>query len=138
MLLGMVIDNKGLVPEMDARQLAWFGEMIGKILSPSNLLGETSGRGLELTVELKGNGMIGYIILMEEIAGGERILEYNISGWDGAVWKELCAGNCVGHKRIHCLKYPKPENMSAIKLACTESKAEPIIRRLAVYKTKIV
>ena len=134
LLLGMVIDNRGLVPDMDAKQFTWFGEYMDKIFDKSNLLGENAGKGNELTVELKSGGKISYIVIMEDIVHGERVLEYSITGWDGTEWKEICDGISVGHKRIHCLKYPKPEKISAIKFVCTKSKADPVIRRMAVYK----
>ncbi|MBD2871370.1 alpha-L-fucosidase [Paenibacillus arenilitoris] len=134
LLLGMVIDNRGLVPNADAEQLTRFGEMINNIFNESNLLGESSGRGNELTVDLGSGDRISSIVIMEDISHGERIMEYDITGWDGSVWNVLCSGISVGHKRIHSIKSRIPENISAIKLVCSESKAEPVIRRLAVYK----
>lgn len=134
LLLGMVIDNRGLVPDMEIKQFSWFGEYIGKAFSDSNLLGENSGTGTELTVKINCNEKIKYIVIMEDIEQGERILEYRITGWDGAVWKDICDGISVGHKRIHFFKYEKPERISVVKLSCAKSKAEPIIRKLAIYK----
>lgn len=134
LLLGMVIDNRGLVPDMDVQQFTWFGELIGKLFAEGNLLGENSGSGYELTVDLRSGESISYIVLMEDIEEGERVLEYKITGWDGTAWSDICGGVSIGHKKIHCLKYPNPENLSAVRFTCTEAKAEPIIRRMAVYK----
>jgi alpha-L-fucosidase len=134
LLLGMAIDNRGLVPDQDSRQLAWFGELVTRTFGERNLLGETAGMGKELTVELAGTGKIGFIVIMEDIRQGERVLAYRITGWDGTRWLELCSGSSVGHKRIHRFGYPKPEKISRIRLVCDESKDEPVIRRLAVYR----
>ena len=134
LLLGMVIDNRGLAPTEDVKQFTRFGELMERIFDKSNLLAEKNGTGNELTVDIESNNSIGYIVIMEDIEQGERILKYKITGWDGTMWKDLCSGISVGHKRIHCFTDNKPEKISGIKFECIESKAEPVTRRLAVYK----
>jgi alpha-L-fucosidase len=133
MLVGMVIDDRGLVPDEDVRQFTWFGELKDKAFGEQNLLGESSGSGDGLTLEIETGRAVSYIVLMEDIFQGERVLEYKILGLEGSEWRELFVGSAVGHKRIHCMKYPKPENLSAIKFVCLKSKAGPIIRKMAVY-----
>jgi len=65
---------------------------------------------------------------MEDIAHGERILAYVVEALaEGGVWRELCAGESVGHKRIHQLDNVRTPHL---RLRVTDSKATPHIRKL--------
>lgn len=133
MLLGMVVDNRGLVPDEDAGKFAAFGGLLRKVFDSGNLLGEGAGTGEKLTVELKAGGEIKYVVIMEDITQGERILDYSLLGFDGKTWKEIGSGTSVGHKRIQSMQYPYPSNLASVRLVCKKYKAEPVICRLAVY-----
>jgi len=70
---------------------------------------------------------------MEDIVRGERVRAYEVEGRTGAdEWKKLCGGISVGHKRIQAFD---PVEVAEIRLKCAGSTAEPLIRRLAVYKS---
>ncbi|MEI6143403.1 MAG: alpha-L-fucosidase, partial [Mariniphaga sp.] len=71
MLLGIVVDNRGLVPDADVQRLKEFGQLIKT--SFSTVLGKTSGTGKEFTVKFKSPEAVSYVVLMEDIAKGERI-----------------------------------------------------------------
>ena len=128
MLLGLVIDDSGLIPEADVRRLNEFGELVRK--SFSEPIGKTEGSGNEFTVRFKSPKPVSYVVIMEDIAKGERILEYKLSGMTDGKWQLLGKGLCIGHKRIEAIK----EGMfSAIRLQVMKSEGMPIIRNLSCY-----
>ena len=128
MLLGIVIDDRGLVPEADVRLLNEFGELIKK--SFSEPLGNTSGQGNEFMVKFQSPKAVTYVVIMEDIARGERILEYKLSGMTEGKWQQLGKGSCIGHKRIEVVKGGM---FSAVRLEVTKSEGTPAIRNLACY-----
>lgn len=128
MLLGIVVDDRGLVPEADVKRLNEFGQMINK--SFSQQLGKTAGSGNEFTVRFKSPKPVAYVFINEDIAGGERIFEYKLSGMADEKWQQLATGTSVGHKRIEVIK----EGMfSAVKLEITKSEGTPIIKNFACF-----
>ena len=128
MLLGIVIDDRGLVPGADVRRLEEFGELIKRNFSEPIV--ETEGSGKEFTVKFKSPSPLSYVVIMEDIAKGERILEYKLSGMTDGKWQLLGKGSCIGHKRIEAIKNG---TFSAIKLEITKSEGTPLIRKLACY-----
>ena len=128
MLLGIVIDDRGLVPGADVRRLEEFGELIKRNFSEP--IAETEGSGKEFTVKFKSPSPLSYVVIMEDIAKGERILEYKLSGMTDGKWQLLGKGSCIGHKRIEAVK---DGTFSAIKLEITKSEGTPLIRKLACY-----
>jgi alpha-L-fucosidase len=128
MLLGIVIDDSGLVPGADVRRLEEFGELIRRNFSEP--IAETEGSGKELTVKFKSPRPLSYVVIMEDIAKGERILEYKLSGMTDGKWQLLGKGSCIGHKRIEVVR---DGTFSAIKLEITKSEGTPLIRKLNCY-----
>jgi alpha-L-fucosidase len=128
MLLGIVIDNRGLVPEADVRRLYEFGDILRKKFSDP--LGSTKGMGNEFIVKFKSPEAVSYIVIMEDISKSERILDYRISGLSAGNWTYLGTGSCIGHKRIETVKNVM---FSAIKLEITKSVGTPVIRNMACY-----
>ena len=119
---------EGLISEGQIRRLRGFGSEIQRRFGKS--LAETSGRGNGVELDLTKPTLINHVILMEQIAEGERIREYVIEGMADGEWKELAKGTCVGHKRIQPFS---DVTVSKIRLRVTSSIAEPIIRQLSVY-----
>ena len=71
-------------------------------------------------------------IIQEEIAEGERVLVWHLEGTkpDGTAIR-LCEGTNIGHKRIARFE---PVELSSLRLVVDSYKAEPQIRRLAVFR----
>ena len=128
MLLGIVIDDRGLVPDADVARLNEMGLKIEQ--SFSNLIAKTSGTGNELVLELNSSKLPSYIVIQEDIKMGERVLKYRILGLSGNTWQLLSEGSSIGHKRIEKIKEGK---FSAIKLIIDESNGNPQIKNLACY-----
>lgn len=130
MLLGLVIDNKGLIPEADVRQV----EMLGKeiVRQYGTPLQQTSGTGSEYILSFDKPTSINRVILQEDIAKGERILKYSLKGKKNNKWIDLASGSCIGHKHIDRFE---PQTLDAIKLVVDESKADPQIMNFSVFET---
>jgi len=129
LILGAVVDPDGLVPEPDADRLAEFGSEIQRRFGRA--VAATAGEGHTLELALDRPRTIDHAILMEEIAEGERIVAYQVRGLTADdEWRTLGQGTCVGHKRIE--RFPATR-VSKVRLQIAEAKAQPRIRRLAVY-----
>lgn len=128
LLLNANINRDGLVPEPDMQRYRELGREIRRRFGSS--VAETSGRGDLLELALPRPTVVEHVVVMEDIALGERIREYAIEGRSGAGWATLCRGSSVGHKRIERIE---PTELSALRLTVTKHEGEPSIRRLAAY-----
>jgi alpha-L-fucosidase len=128
MLLGIVVDDRGLVPDADVKRLSEFGDLIRKKFSEP--VGSTSGTGNEFKIMFNTPVTPGYIVIMEDISKGERIREYRLSGLAGNKWIPLDKGTNVGHKRI----IPADGKLlSGIRLEILKSDGIPVLRSLTCY-----
>lgn len=128
MLVGVVIDDKGLVPEADVRRLREFGDRIKRDFG--NPIACVKGSGKEFILSNPSQKNIHYIVLRENIAKGERVLDYKVE-WDiGNGWELLFEGKSLGNKRIIKVDGSIPLN---VRLTVTKSKTVPDIREFAVY-----
>lgn len=128
LLLNANIDRDGLVPETDMQRYRELGREIRRRFGSSTA--ETSGRGDRLELPLPRPTVVEHLVVMEDIAFGERIRECVIEGRREAGWATLCRGSSVGHKRIERID---PAALSALRLTVTKHAAEARIRRFAAY-----
>jgi len=130
MLLGIVVDDSGLVPDADVQRIKEFGKAIKERYGSP--IAETSGKGNILTLKLQSKAMVDRVILQEEISKGERVLSWHLDGvsTDGSKVR-LCEGNNIGHKRIARFD---PVEITSLQLVIDESKAKPCIRRFAIFQ----
>ena len=132
LLLNVSPDDRGLLPEVDAKRLLEFGEEIRRRFS--HPLAEIEGCGEMLELELTEAAMIDQVVLMEDIAYGERVRQYILEIYADGEWKEIVQGTAIGHKKIDALT---PINVEKMRLRLTESVANPIIRKFAVYSSQV-
>ena len=128
MLLGLVIDKNGLVPDADVKRAKEFGDIIQKTFSKP--IRKISGKGYELSIRLNKETNISHIVLSEDIAFGERVLKYKLKGLCNGKWIQLSEGSCIGHKRIE--HFPT-HSLSVVKLEIEEAKDNPVIKSFAIY-----
>jgi alpha-L-fucosidase len=128
LILNANIDRDGLVPQADLKRLREFGDEIRRRFGKS--IAETSGRGELVELALDKPTLIDHAIVMEQIDEGQRVRHYVIEGFVDGKWTELRRGQSIGQKRIE--RFP-PVEATRIRLRTTESVAEPLIRKLAVY-----
>ncbi|MBU0639899.1 MAG: alpha-L-fucosidase [Planctomycetes bacterium] len=128
LLLNVPPDQRGLVHENDARRLAEFGAEIQRRFGRS--VAETQGRGDAIELPLAQATTVDRAILMEDLTGGERVQEFVVEGWIHDRWEPLYRGQVIGHKRITRFA---PVTVSRVRLRVLRSRAEPLIRKFAVY-----
>ncbi|MGH9405313.1 MAG: alpha-L-fucosidase [Terriglobia bacterium] len=128
-ILGATPDPDGLIPDADLRRFGELGAEIRRRFSKP--LAETRGHGTTLELALRRPAHISQLVLMEDIAWGERIRRYVIERLaPGNTWEKVCEGTSVGHKRIE--RFP-PLEAARVRLRCTESRATPRLAQFAVY-----
>ena len=92
---------------------------------------ETKGEGTEVELALPKPSRIDHVVIMEDIAHGERVRDYVVEGLAAAgAWQPLCKGTAIGHKRIERFD---PREVAKIRLRVTKAAAPPRIRRLAAF-----
>lgn len=129
MLLGIVIDNRGLVPDADVERIAAFGKAIQEKFGHS--LAEISGEGKTINLTLDAPALIDRVVLQEDITKGERVLDYTLEGLTADnSWITLAQGTNIGHKHIDTFNAVE---VTAVRLSVNQSKAAPIISKLAVF-----
>jgi alpha-L-fucosidase len=128
-VIGAVIKPDGTLPEADAKRLAEFGAEIKRRYGQP--VAEIKGDGEVLELQLSVPAQLNAVMIMEDIAQGERVREYIIDGRaPGGGWVQLGAGQSIGHKRIQSFAR---QELSAVRLRLTKSIAPPSISRLAVF-----
>jgi alpha-L-fucosidase len=128
LILGLTPNAEGLIPQPDANRLLEFGMEIKKRFSTA--LARVSGKGSSLVLNLKTYQKIDHLVLMEDIAHGERIREFKIEGKTRKGWQLISQGSSIGHKFIS--RFTELE-VSALRLNITKSLAEPIIKDFSAY-----
>jgi len=132
MLLGVVVDDRGLIPDADVARMQEFGSAIRERYGKA--LAETHGSGNSLVLKLDSPTKVDRIILMEDIAKGERVLKYKVEVvTENNEWQTVAEGTNIGHKRIAVFE---PVTADRLRLSVEESKAKPQISRFAVFAAK--
>lgn len=130
MLVGVVIDSRGLVPDADMKRLEEWGaeirKMYGNPIASKSESGENS-----FTITFDSPKEVDRAIIQEDIKFGERVLEYALEGLEDGKWIPLSKGTCVGHKRIDKFE---PKKISALRFTATKTKAEPKIKTLLAFE----
>jgi len=122
-------DRRGLIPDTDMTRYVGFGKEITRRFSRP--VAETTGMGQTVELILPGPALVDHVAIQEDTAHGERIRGYVVAGLCHAdQWETLCSGESIGRKRIQGFK---PVEVGALRLGCTRTLAQPMIRRLAAY-----
>ncbi|HEY2820378.1 MAG TPA: alpha-L-fucosidase [Candidatus Acidoferrum sp.] len=122
LMLGLAPDNRGLLPDEDAKRLEEFGAAIAKRygtnLSPqqkqqdpeveraldndANTFWSAPHGSHHATLEINFAKPITFdhALIMERLANGQHIQSFRIEVWDGTTWKPVAADHSIGHKRI--------------------------------------
>jgi hypothetical protein len=88
----------------------------------SKPIAATSGTGEKFILKLPVKQKVNQVVLMEDIAKGERVRKFVLEGKTNNGWKTIFTGSCIGHKFIYRFD---DINVSAIRLNILESKGEP-------------
>jgi alpha-L-fucosidase len=130
MLINNTPDTSGLIPAPDVARAKEFGEEIKRRYSLPTVY--TSGKGNTVEAMPSAPVTIDTVVTMEDISQGERIREYVIEGMVDGAWQELAKGTAIGHKKIDKFE---PVRVAKVRIRVTKSVGEPLVKRLAAYRT---
>ncbi|MDF2648004.1 MAG: Alpha-L-fucosidase [Paenibacillus sp.] len=128
LLLNVAPDPRGLFPEVDTARVIEFGDEVRRIFATP--VAETSGEGEVVEMELGEKRTIDHVVLMEQIAQGERIVGYVLEARIGGEWAELVRGSAVGHKKIDRFA---PVRTDRLRFRATEYSNTPLLRSFSAY-----
>ncbi len=146
-IINLPPDKRGLIPDdIVASAKAFDAEIERRFADPVATLDTvTAGDTVELAWEEPTR--IDTVVLMENIATGQRVAEYTLEAWVDGQWQRLEPANklkarkpynnnpgyeTIGHKKIDRVS---PVTTDRIRFRCLESVAQPVeLRRLAVYE----
>ena len=126
MLIGMVIDNRGLSPDKDVEEFTKLGKYIKDAFSVKLAEGAKID---DMTYQLEippGSSAASYIVIGEDITQGERVYEYSVTSGGTVIYE----GSIIGHKKIIPI-----DNLNGgyVKLNISKAKATPVIRFFDIY-----
>ena len=128
LILGVTPGPDGLMPEPDVQRLKEFGDEITRRFS--NPIASTSGIGEKINLKLSKKQKVNQVVLMEDIAKGERVRKFILEGKTKKGWQTIFEGSCIGHKFIH--RFGDME-VSAVRLNIAESKGESQVLEFSLY-----
>lgn len=129
LILNATPDTTGLIPAAIAPHYANFGKEIRRRFATP--VAETRGAGTALELALPQPTALDHVMLMEDIAQGERVRAYEVEGLvPGNTWQKLCDGVSIGHKRIQ--RFARTE-VAKLRFRATQSVATPQLRRFAAF-----
>ncbi len=130
LLLNSTPDTTGLIPDSHVRRYREFGHEIARRFD--QCIAEMHGKGNSILLDLGRPTVINHAITMEDVREGQRVRAYRLEGRTRDGWKTLVSrGQSIGHKRID--QFSDTE-VSQVRLVISQSAAEPLILRLAVFQ----
>ena len=98
LLLNIPPDRTGHIAAADAARAREFGGEVRRRFG--EVVGETRGTGSAIELRLRAPATVDHVILQEDLAAGERVRAYRLTGRSGGSWVPLSEGTAIGHKRI--------------------------------------
>lgn len=129
MLVGIVVDTSGLVPQEDIKILRAFGAELKKRFATPLAATKGKGKSFELSFGSKPISPH-YVVIAEDIAKGEHVRSYTIEEWKNNAWKKVAEGKSVGHKRIEVLK---DISTAKLRLSITASSGAVVLKEFSAY-----
>jgi len=125
LMIGLAPDNRGLLPETDAKRLAEFGTALRAIYAPEkNLAARASNASVyrnaldsdpdtvwsppegshSAIIDLVFPSSISFdrAVTMEWLVDGQKIQKYALQVEEGGKWTTVHSGTTIGHKKIDC------------------------------------
>jgi alpha-L-fucosidase len=127
MLVGIVIDTAGTIPEQDRAVMKAFGKAIQRFDHP---LAKAAGEGPMLQIKFSRPRTVSTVEIQEDIRYGQRVQSYEIEGLISGKWQKLSEGSSIGHKRIERFD---PVTVSGVRLRIKGQTAIAIIKNFSVF-----
>lgn len=132
LLINLAPDNRGLIPQSDAdRLLEVMNEISRRFSKP---LCDIFGEGDSLIIDFEKPTTFDHVVIMEDIAHGERVRGYSLEALIDNNWKTIVDnGIAIGHKKIDKFDVV---TATALCLKCIFFDDVPIIKSLKIYNSK--
>jgi alpha-L-fucosidase len=132
LLINMTPDTSGLIPAAEVQLLKNLGTELEKTfanpLGMAEILDQDAADKLEIRLARKQD--ISFIEIEEDLAKGQRILQYKVKAFADNKWITVFEGQSVGRKR---LQKTDPVRTDRIRLEIEQSAGRPSIRKFFVY-----
>ena len=128
-LINLTPDTQGRIPDVEEKRIAEFGETVRKqfgspIAQSDSRHGWPEPGVLELDLLRPASGL--RIVIEEDVAFGQHVLEYAIDAQLGGQWKAVASGTSIGRKRIH--RVEEAVTTQKLRLRIMKADAVPLIR----------
>jgi len=134
LLVGMVIDDRGLVPDADVREFRRFGELLKK-LEASRVAYTKGGAHDYLCLDVPEGVHPNLVSVREDLTHGERVKTWDLWGYDGSKWHTICHEIGMGHRRF--VHFRKRDYRRYMLVAWDHrGKGEAEIRDFALYEVE--
>lgn len=104
LLLNIPPDKRGLLHEVDVKNLKEFGEYIEKSFADNAVVNGDklwrAAEGKSNIYKVKRGAVVNTLLLQEEIAKGQRVERFLVEGYINGSWKYLTEGTTIGYKRL--------------------------------------
>lgn len=131
LLLGMVIDKRGLVPDKDRETFREFGETIRQMFCRPICDGANTTKRREIIIN-NINKPIRYIVIEENLKDGHTVNGYRLIGESNGKEKLLFKARVIGHKRI--IEIKRPKIYQTIKLIIDDCIGETADIKMTIYE----
>lgn len=115
LLLNIPPDKRGLLHEVDVKNLKEFGEYIKKSFADNAVIkGDKLWRAAEgksNIYKVKRGAVVNTLLLQEEIAKGQRVEKFLVEGYINGSWQHLTEGTTIGYKRLLRFSDCQPEKI---------------------------
>ncbi len=152
LMLGLAPDRRGLLPDSDVARLEEFGKAL-RARYDHNLALQHAPLSTDVSAALDGNPdtfwsapegshhsslevsfpapvAFNRAVTMEWLNDGQRIQKYSIEVWTGEVWKTVCSGQAIGHKKIDSFA---AVTTARVRLNILSSTDAAVIREFQLY-----
>jgi len=128
LLLNLNPDSSGLIPEVDARRAAEFGQSVRNRFGKP--IASTQGIGPTLDLLLGSRRTVDHVVLQEDISQGQRVRDFVLEVPHGSSWKAVFRGTAIGYKYIASFD---PVSAEVVRLRITNSVGVPTIQRFDTF-----
>lgn len=125
LLLNHTPDRTGLIPDPDVKRAAEFGAEIQR------RFGNPVAKSKQMELVFEKETPVGYVVLSEDIAQGQRIRRYQVEALRNGKWETVAIGQSVGHKKIHPID---PVSTQKLRLIVSEAVCPPVLASFSAFK----
>lgn len=115
LLLNIPPDKRGLLHEVDVKNLKEFGEYIEKSFADNAVVNGDklwrAAEGKSNIYKVKRGAVVNTLLLQEDIAKGQRVEKFLVEGYINGSWQHITEGTTIGYKRLLRFSDCQPEKI---------------------------